>query len=244
MRLHVLGNCGPFPGAGRACSGYLVEGREGLVLMDCGSGVISALQAGHRPADLTAVVISHLHGDHMSDLLVLRYAIDAALRQGKRTGSLPVYAPGSEEDFRHLGYKQALVFHSIDPQAALPAGSLTLRFAPVRHTVPAYAVAVEEDGTTLVYSGDTEYCPEIVELARGADLFLCESSYPGGPAPKGNGHLSAGEAGQLAREAGCRRLLLTHFWPEYDPAALVGEAKRLFPAVEAAREGQAYQVGG
>src|SRR5699024_1345540 len=70
------------------------------------------------------------------------------------------------------------------------------------------------DGAVLAYSGDTAMCDEVVSLARGADVFLCEASWTHAPELRPPGlHLSGTEAGRIAARAGVGRLLLTHIPP-------------------------------
>ena len=73
MDLMVIGCDGTYPSANGACSGYLVRAGDARILMDCGSGVMSKLMALMDPARLSAVILTHWHNDHASDMLVLRY---------------------------------------------------------------------------------------------------------------------------------------------------------------------------
>ena len=87
MKLTVLGCNGPYPEPGGACSGYLLENGATRVLIDCGTGVLARLTAIMPPEKLDAVILSHLHYDHMSDMLPMIYKLQGT---GKK---LPVYAP-------------------------------------------------------------------------------------------------------------------------------------------------------
>ena len=89
MKLTVLGKYGPYPAANGATSGYLLQSGNENVLIECGSGVLSRLQRFVALNDLSAIVLSHLHSDHMADMLILRYALQDAPK------SLKVFAPGS-----------------------------------------------------------------------------------------------------------------------------------------------------
>jgi len=91
MKLTILGNNGPYPAPGGACSGYLLESDSGetRLLIDCGTGVLANLLAVCPPKALSAVILSHLHYDHMSDMLPMQYA----LQFSSRVKSLPVFAP-------------------------------------------------------------------------------------------------------------------------------------------------------
>lgn len=227
MELVVLGNQSPYPGPGGACSGYLVRG-EGSVLLDCGSGSLANL-ARHLPLwQLDAVVLSHLHGDHYADLLVLRYAIQTARAKGWRPGPLPVYGP--PEPFSvwdTLPYKDNLVLHPWQPGQTLDLIGLHWQCQEARHSILALSVAVTDGRKRLVYSGDTAYHPGLVELAGGADLLLTEATLQeeDAAAALAQGHLTARQVGRLAKESGAKRVLLTHLWAGYDPARTLAEAE-------------------
>ena len=102
MFLTVLGRHGPYPRPGGACSGYLIEDGATRVLVDCGSGVLSRLLGILRPEELDAIVLSHLHFDHCSDLFVMRYALDQQerSRRGARSVRVPLYTPAEPFETR------------------------------------------------------------------------------------------------------------------------------------------------
>jgi len=114
VQLIVLGTDGPYPGASKACSGYLLSYGNTKILLDCGSGVLARLQCHQDLNQLSAVVLSHLHYDHISDLYVLRFAVDAARHAGLRSGPLPLYAPPKPADvFSTLEYKDNIALYPI-----------------------------------------------------------------------------------------------------------------------------------
>lgn len=119
-----------------------------------------------------------------------------------------------------------LGLREIDP--SVPA-SLELPFGRVMalamaHTATSLGYRLEtKEGAVLAYSGDTDYCVNAVKLARDADLFICECSFP--DALKAVGHLSPRWAGRLAREAGCKRLVLTHLYPACNEVDLVAACR-------------------
>ena len=104
--------------------------------------------------------------------------------------------------------------------------------ARVDHPCAAYALRVEHGGASLVYSGDTGPCAGLVELARGADVLLCEATWPHTcrvvDEPPPGIHLSGRQAGEHAAAAGVGRLLLTHVPAWFDGAALLAEAREAF----------------
>ncbi|HOL17107.1 MAG TPA: MBL fold metallo-hydrolase [Bacillota bacterium] len=245
MQLTVLGCYGPYPPAGGACSGYLLEESGYRLLIDCGNGVLSRLQQ-HLPfVKLDGVLISHLHSDHVSDLMIMRYGLEAALARGERNAPLPLYAPPEPAaEFGRLPYKQAYRVEPLQADRSLQLGPFNITFQETVHALPCLAMRLESRGAVLVYSADTEYYPELAGLARGADLFLCEANYQNEDmAQNPPNHLSAAQAAQIAAEAGVKRLLLTHLHPERELERSLQQARVIFPEVAAAGEGALYQVG-
>lgn len=240
MRLTVVGCSGSAPGAASPASCYLVEaddadGRTWRVALDLGSGALGPLQRYAGPRSLDAILISHSHADHCADLAVmdvyLRYHPDGE-------ASVPVHGPfglgGRIAELRGVAETTAsLPVTAWQPGAPLTVGPLTVTCAAVEHPVPAYAMRLtgpSESGgeATLVYSGDTDVCDGLAELALGADLFLCEASFlEEEDGPRGL-HLTGARAGAVAQEAGAGRLLLTHVPPWTDPNAIVAEAAEQF----------------
>lgn len=237
MKLTVLGNNGPYPAPGCACSGYSLQSDSGAtsILLDCGTGVLARLQQEIAIEDLDAVVLSHLHYDHMSDMLPLHYA----LQFHPRKRPLHVFAPTQPSNVRAL-----LGGGPIDlwPMRETTVGEMRLSFCPVRHPVETFAVAVECDGTRLVYTGDTNTDFALELFCDGADLLLADAGLSADDHSEAAPHLSAALCGKLARDAQARRLLLTHFNPKYDPDVLCAEARPFFPGVEAAVCGESYYV--
>ncbi len=246
MNLTVLGCYGPYPPAGGACSGYLLEHENWQVLLDCGNGVLSRLQQFMSIDELDAVVLSHLHSDHMADCLILRHAVRSALRRGLRTAPLPVYAPQTPaQDYERLRSKDIFELHPLRNDEALEFGPFRFSFLRTIHSVSCFAVKVSlPDGPeTMVYSADTEYFEELLTFARGATLFLCEASFLHEDLIAGEiNHMSALQAARLAKNAEVERLVLTHLPPHRDTEAYLNEAKGTFESVQLAEEGEIYTI--
>src|SRR5258707_12590172 len=84
----------------------------------------------------------------------------------------------------------------------------------VCHPTESYGMRITDpSGAALVYSGDTGFCDALIDLARGADVFLCEASWTHSPARPPKLHLSGTEAGRAAAQAGVGELLVTHIPP-------------------------------
>jgi len=255
VEIIVLGCWAPYPKAGGACSGYLLLAGGLNILLEAGNGSLSRLSEFMDFRQLDGVIITHLHHDHYLDLFALRHAVEGARRAGERSGPVRLFVPSfPEQAYQELaGYKDAYEVTSIESltvetideglQARLAWGGMVFHFVRAKHSVPAYSLAVEEQGR-FVFSGDTARTEAIVRLAAGADLFLCEASGLESDAKHlRDTHLTARQAGEIARQAGVKRLLLTHFWPEYDPAELCRQATGGFgKQALAAVEREIYQV--
>jgi ribonuclease BN (tRNA processing enzyme) len=230
----VLGCSGSVPGPDSPASSYLVSAGGFNLVLDLGSGALGALQR-HLPVDeIGAIALSHLHPDHCMDLCGLYVSVK--YWPSGPLARIPVYGPAGTAlrmarayDLpEEPGMRNELDFHNW--QQTQQIGPFTVRTVPVPHPVPAYAMRVEYDGKTLVYSGDTGPTEALVELARGADVLLCEAALRNGdPNNPVDLHLTAAEAGDHAKRAGVARLIITHVPPWFDRDAQTEAARRTFP---------------
>ncbi len=244
MKLTVLGSYGPFPSPGGACSGFLLENEKDSILLDCGNGVLSRLQKFIKPWNLDALLISHLHSDHISDLFILRYALDMARNKGVISESMDVYLPEEPaQESSRIPYKDVYNIISLTQDQIIEIGSFNISFLSTVHPVPCLAMKINSGSKTLVYSGDTEYFTELEQFVSGCDLFLCEANYQNEDmnVPRNN-HLSAVQAGKIAENAGVKKLLLTHLPPNRDINISLQEAKSLFDRTELAIEEKQYFI--
>lgn len=246
MRLTVLGCAGSFPGPNSACSSYLVEADGFRLLVDFGAGALSALQ---RYADLTsvdAIILSHLHCDHILDacnyVVVRRYAPDGPYP------TLPVYGPAGTAARLAAAYGEGPLddvyeFRELRP-GTLSIGPFTVTVDRVNHPIETYGMRIEHGGRVLAYSADTAPCDALLRLAQGADLFLCEASYPDGGQNPPDLHLTGREAGEAATKAAVSRLVLTHLVAAWcSEANVVDSAVAAFAGpIEVARVGSRYEV--
>ena len=246
MRLTVLGCSGSGPGPASPASGYLVDADGTRLVLDLGNGTVGALQRHLDPWQLDAVVLSHLHPDHCADTSALvvyrRFHPFPPFDPTQRP--LPVYAPVEAPGRLGAAYAPSAAeraetdlgdvceFYVLGDGSVATIGPVTLRAAAVDHPVEAYALRVEHGGRSLVYSGDTGPCDGLATIARGADVLLCEATWPHvtqwwNEPPRGV-HMSGRQAGEYAAAAGVGRLLLTHVPVWFDGDALAAEAREVF----------------
>ncbi|MFI2433738.1 MBL fold metallo-hydrolase [Streptomyces sp. NPDC018693] len=244
LSLTVLGTASPHPAPDRPCSGYLLRGGGAEVWMDAGPGTFAELQRHTDPRRLAAIWISHLHADHNADLLAAVYAF--AYGGLTPPAPIPVYAPGDCAR-RLAGFfgrpdagflKGVLDFRPLDDGHAARHGDLRLTARAVRHDTETYGLRAECEGRVLAYSGDTGPCPALTELATGADLFLCEADIDRHSEGE-QVHLTPEDAGETARRAGVRELLVTHVGPTLTREDATARAAAAFGGpTRTAREGE------
>lgn len=238
LSLTVLGCSGSYPGPGGACSGYLVRGAGATVWMDAGSGTLANLQTHVALDAVDAIVLSHEHPDHWSDLEGYRVACAYVV---ERLG-VPVYAPSGVRRRVYSDFEPAVTWNDVTDGDRIEVGGLALSFARTDHPPETLAVRVDGDGRSLAYSADTGPAWSFDTLGPGIDLALCEATYLAEHEGRG-GHLSAGQAGAMAARAGVGRLVLTHLWPTVDRVSSKAEAEAAYGAVvEIAEMHHEYRV--
>jgi ribonuclease BN (tRNA processing enzyme) len=250
-RLAVLGAGSILPRVDYGCSGYALCPAPGapVTLLDCGPGSVRMLaRVGIALEDVRRVVLSHFHTDHCLDLFALFFA--RRNPSFERVPPLELVGPSGLGELVERG-GEALRRHPRDPDARVvevapggthAAGGLVFECAPTGHTSEALAWRVTcPGGEVLCYSGDSGEAPALAELARGADLFVCECSFP--DAREVPHHLTPSSAARLAAKAGARTLLLSHFYPGHEPEEARAVALRAFDgAIELARDGSVHAL--
>jgi ribonuclease BN (tRNA processing enzyme) len=253
LRLTVLGKSPSWQDADGACSGYLVEAGEFAVLIDCGSGVFAKLRRYDSYERIAAIVITHMHADHVLDLVPFAYG----LQHGPQLRSSPPQLhvpPGVRAALRRMCgswgseslIEEAFELNEYDPAGELALAGAGLRFQPLPHYVTSHAIELRGAGAgeRLVVSGDCGPNDLLARFARDAPLLVIESTLlDAEPQDETAGHLSAAQAGAIGRDAAVERLVLTHFSDQLDRAGLRARAEAAFGrAVEMAAEGAVYEI--
>lgn len=237
LTITVLGASGSYPAPGQACSGYLLSAGTTRLWLDAGSGTLANLQRHIDLADVDAIVLSHEHPDHWTDIEGFAVASHYVLH----LPPIPVFAPaGLREHLLTRG--GAFVWHEVADGARVDVGDLRLDFRRTEHGPETLAVRVDGAGRSLGYSADTGPGWSLAELGPGLDLALCEATYLEEHEDAGM-HMTARQAGESAREAGAGSLVITHLQPTVDPAAAREAAEAAFGApVEVAAAGLVRSV--
>ena len=235
MKLTVVGCSPAWPNPGGAQSGYLVEG-AGRVLLDCGPGVLARLREREGWPRVDAVVLTHFHLDHWGDLVPWIFGASFGAGRGGERAELWL-PPGGSETLRSFGARLAFapqidgVFDVREYEDGVPFTTGGFEVTPLRllhYTVGTFGLRVSDGRATVAYSGDTAPSANLEELARDADVFLCEATLAAPEPPEERGHLTADEAVAAFEASGARRLLVIH---RPDELPLNG-------GVERARDGQ------
>ncbi|MEE2839941.1 MAG: MBL fold metallo-hydrolase [Acidobacteriota bacterium] len=232
MQITILGSGTSIPHPQRASPGLVIQMDATTVLVDPSSGSLHrAERYGTATRDIDYVFLSHFHPDHTGDIAPLLFALKNSEYFEARTLTL-VGPPGLKEFHRGL-----LKFYGswirLEPGRleVQEIGDDLLIFKewsvssfPVVHTDNSVGYRfMDSGGKVFAYSGDTDYCPELVTLAIDADAALIEAAQPS--SLKVEGHLTPQLAGKVAREAGVHRLIITHLYPVCDDYDLLSEIR-------------------
>lgn len=254
MQLTILGRSPAAPNPGEACAGYLVEGGGARVVVDIGPGVVAQLLRRHHPDELDAIVVSHMHADHMLDLVTLRYVYPWRARPRDQRLRV-VMPPGSADQLLDLArgagnprhFEDCFRLSEHDGSTTFSFGGLSLTPVETEHFIPCWGFRAEADGRLLGYTADSGPADAVLTIAEGADLFLSEATLRSldedAQPPERRGHLLPSEAGEAARRAGARRLILTHLPADGDGSWARTAASDAFGgAVEIAEPTRSYEV--
>lgn len=227
MRLTVLGGSAACPNPGQGSSSYLLEVNGKRWLLDCGPDTLSELRKHVELDQIDQILISHVHADHTIDLIPYRYGLKYA--PGIERVCIPLWMPPNGADFLTrvsaafaAGGEQSADFfdehfkvREYDPDEPMTLDDVTVRFFRTNHPVPCWAMRIESDEGTLVYLADTGPQDDLVDIARDADILICEGTMLDATGYEDvieRPHISADEAGRIARESGAGKFVLTHLW--------------------------------
>ena len=221
VKLRIVGCSPAWPNPGGAQSGYLVEDAGRRLLLDCGPGVLARLREWEDWPRVDAIAITHWHLDHWGDVVPWVWA--AQFGPARELAAPELWVPPGGRDFlSELGgrlgqpqmFEQAFAMREFEPGTVFECVGIEVTPVKVLHyDLDAYGFRASANGSVLAYSGDSGPNGGLAELARDADLFVCEATLKDGHEEREGsprGHLSAREAESTSVAAGAKRLLLTH----------------------------------
>lgn len=209
MELTVLGKYGPYGKAGDGCSsGYLVKNGDDRIVLDMGCGTLSRLMAEADITKIKHIYISHLHYDHISDLLVFRYLLE------ELSQTVNIYTHRENTQWYNILFDHPnFNVIDIDENTVINIGSMELSFLPMKHTVTDYAIIIKGD-KTLCYTGDTLFNDNVLKCFEASDLVLADCSKPKGF----NGpHMTVEDAVRLSKQYPETKIIATHQSADYNP---------------------------
>ena len=234
--LIVIGSGTGIPSLRRGAPGLIILSDSARLLIDSGSGTLGRmLEVGVTFRDPDLLLYTHIHPDHVSDLVPIIFASKYA-DQPREKALLCVGGPGFQSYFEKL---KNLYGSWIEPQSyplttreisqeAMVYRDLRISSKPMAHIAESVGYRIEfKNGKSMAISGDTDYCQNIVDLAFEVDLLVLECSFP--DSKKVEGHLTPCLAGRIALESNCKKLLLTHLYPVCDQFDILNQCRQVYP---------------
>lgn len=245
MKVIPIGIWGAFPNKNEATSSFLIEQDGFRCLVDCGSGVVAAVQNYTELSEIDAVVLSHYHADHIADIGVLQHAAMIGMQLKEWTNiPLPIYAHDRDsEAFVQLSFKEVTEGRVLNAAETVRIGPWDVSFCETVHPVYCLALRFSSNGKSVVFTADTEWTEALIGFAEDADLLVAESNLYEKYIGIIEGHMSGSQAGMLAERANVHKLLLTHL-PQYgNLEEILQAAKTTYSGdVNFAEIGKVYEV--
>ena len=220
----------------RSMAGYHLAYNGKSMLLDIGDGALRRmLEAGIPYPDVDAIFISHHHIDHIADLVPYLWAVRYSPEVQRHRPLYIVGPPGTNEWYESLAdafgeWMLDLPFSLIIEDRESESWTwqeIEIETQPMRHSVPVNGYRFTLGGRILVYTGDTGYHANVVQLAREADLLIIECSFLDDGEPMET-HMTPSGVGRVASEAGVKKVVLTHMYPECDRDDLRGQKRKAF----------------
>ena len=233
--LIILGSGTGVPSLKRGSPGLVLISESSKILVDSGSGILrKMLEVGITYRDIDLLLYTHIHPDHISDLVPILFACRYA-DLPRQKDLIVLGGPGFKDYFNQL---KKLYWPWIEPPSyhlAIKETSqkpfffkdLKIFSKPMAHMPESVGYRIEfKDGRSMVISGDTDYCRNLIDLAFEVELLVLECSFPDGK--KIEGHLTPSLAGRIGLESRCKRLLLTHLYPICDQFDILKQCEQVY----------------
>ncbi len=230
----ILGSANAIPDQYHENTHLLVQEGRRAILVDCtGNPNAEFNRAGVGPEDLTDIILTHFHPDHVSGVPLL--LMDLWLLGRRKSITIHGLADAVTRmesmmnlyDWRDWPNFFPVLYHALPEEeqvCVLEDEDFSIQASPVKHLIPTMGVRIEfkRNGKIMAFSSDTEPCPNVVELSRQADLLIHEAT------GSSFGHSLPGQAGDVARQAGAKALSLIHYPTNLDAEKWLREAREKF----------------
>ncbi len=239
INVTIVGSGTCVPSLKRSSCSVLMKIAGENLLFDTGAGTLRRLlELGVDFSAIPYIFYSHLHPDHTGELCSFLFAMKYPETYRRKKPFKIVAAKGFSEFYERLKgvygewitldpYLIEVTEMNNDKADYRDFGTFHIDTLPMAHTEQSIAYRITStDGKSVVYSGDTDFCQNLIKLSKDADLLICESALP--DQIKVPGHLTPSLAGQIAEEAGAKSLLLTHFYPECEPVDIAEQCKKTY----------------
>jgi ribonuclease BN (tRNA processing enzyme) len=239
IKVTILGSGTCVPSLKRSSCSFVLQISDRLLLFDLGVGTIRRLlEAGITISQVTHLFFSHFHPDHTGEFVSFLFASKYPQTYRRRSSFSVIGAKGLQGFYDGLrkvygnwielepGLMNVLDLNNCE-QDQFVDDIFSVDTLPMAHIESSIGYRVTAtDGTSVAYTGDTDFCENAIALARDADLFICESALP--DAMRVEGHLTPSLAGRIATEAKVKKLMLTHFYPECDTVDVEAECRKTY----------------
>lgn len=238
MKLTVLGKYGPFAPKNSSTSSYFLETENAKILIDCGSGVVSKLVDKNAVKDLSFIILSHLHFDHVSDMGILSYALSFSERKDK----INVYLPFEEGAVFNL-LKSIPIFNliPIEEGKSYSESGASFSFYETVHPVKCFGVKIEADSKVFAYTGDSRLTENLLNLVKGANFVVADGNVVESDYHLSLPHMSVKQACSLNNYFN-GTLLISHISYKYDDQTITNEIKLYSNTAQVAIENKTYDI--
>lgn len=239
MKITILGSGSFFIDKEHSAPAYLIQAGGKNILFDCGPGtMVQMAKIGFNPEDLDYIFISHFHSDHTSDLipmLVRPYVLET-FYGGKYDKVLEIVGPKGTKEYikkiaelnNHSFVDKFSKFNYREYGNQLDSNGFMVNSFKVEHIeMDAYALRLEAEGKVFTYTGDSVLSPGVVEAAKNADLLITDGATP--KKYPANAHLGTHQVGEICRDNGVKKVILSHQVPPGYNVDMVGEVKEVWP---------------